>query len=100
MSGARARRVVGPGEALARVDAELDLDDEDPDRDVAVEQEDDNVGAVLGGPDLGQIDRDEARLGVGGERDAERFGEQLGTQRGAVLEEVDEDLVGHGRHWR
>ena len=50
----------------------------DPDRDVAVEQEDDDVGAVLGGPDLGEVDRDEARLGVGGERDAERLGEELG----------------------
>jgi len=27
---------------------------------------DDDVGAVLGGPDLDQIDRDEARFGVGG----------------------------------
>jgi len=74
------------------VDAELNLDDEHPDRDVAVEQEDDDVSAVLGGLDLGQIDRNEARFGVGGERDAERFGEELGAERRAVLEEIDEDL--------
>jgi hypothetical protein len=98
VSGARARRVLGPAVALPGVDAELDLDDEHPDGDIAVEQEDDDVGAVLGGPDLGQIDRDEARFGVGGERDAERFGEELGAERGAVLEEIDEDLVGHGCH--
>ena len=78
--------------------AELDLDDDHPDRDVAVEQEDDDVGAVLGGLDLGQIDRDEAGLGVGRERDAEHFDEDLGGERRAVLEEIHEDLVGHRGH--
>jgi hypothetical protein len=96
--GARPGRVVGPAIPLARVDAELDLDDEHPDRHLAVQQEDDDVGPILGRPDLRQVDRDEARLRVRREGDAERFGEKLGPERGAVLEEVDDDLVGHGDH--
>ena len=78
--------------------AELDLDDDHPDRDVAVEKEDDDIGAVLGGLDLGQVDRGEARFGVGRERDAQHLDEDLGGERRAVLEEIDEDLVGHGGH--
>ena len=35
---------------------------------------------------------------LGGEGHAERFGEELGAERGAVLEEVDEGVVGHGGH--
>jgi hypothetical protein len=35
----------------------LDLDDDDPDGDVAVEKDDDYVGAVFGWLDLGQVGR-------------------------------------------
>jgi hypothetical protein len=57
--GSRAHCVLGPAVALPRVDAELELDDERPERGVAVEQENDDIGAVLGGLDLGQVDRDQ-----------------------------------------
>ena len=89
VDGARAHRVLGPGETFARIDAELDFDDEHRDGDVADEQEDNDISAVLGGLNLRQINRDDARLGVGRERDAERFGEELGAERGAVLEEIN-----------
>src|SRR5262249_10282407 len=98
MGGARARDVFGPGEALPRVPAELDLDGDDVDGNVAVEEQDDEVGAVLGGLDAGQIGGGDARLGVYGERDAERLGEQLGGERGAVLQQVDQDLVARRGH--
>ncbi|WP_437730619.1 hypothetical protein [Sorangium sp. So ce1335] len=69
-----------------------------PARNIVVEQEYNKIGAVLGRLDLGQIDRDEARFGVGRERDAERFGQELGAEGRAALEQIDEDLVGHGGH--
>jgi len=47
---------------------------------------------------LRQIDGCEACFGIGGEPDAQRLVEDFGGERGAVLEEVDEDLMGHGYH--
>jgi hypothetical protein len=61
--GARTHGVLGPGEALLIVGAELDFDDDDPDPGVAVEQEDDGVGAVLGRADLGEVDPAPGRAG-------------------------------------
>jgi hypothetical protein len=76
----------------------LDLDDENPDPDIAVEEEDDDVSAVLGGLDLGQVDRGEASFGIGREREAQYLDEDLGGEGGAVFEEIHEDLVSHGGH--
>ena len=98
MDRARDCHVCRPAEALPRVDRELDLDDEHQDGNVVVEQDDDDVRAVLGGLDLGQIDRGKACFSVGGEGDAQGLDQDLGGERGAVLEEIHQDLVGHGGH--
>jgi hypothetical protein len=57
-----------------------------------------NISAVFGRLDLGQIDRGKASFGVGRERNAQRFDQDFGGERGAILEEIDEDLVSHGGH--
>ena len=44
---------------------DLDLDDDDRDRGAGIEEEDYDVGAVLGWADLGEVDRDEARFRKG-----------------------------------
>src|SRR4029453_428826 len=48
--------------------------------------------------DLGQVDRGESSFGVGREREAQYLDEDFGGWTGAVLEEIDEDLVSHGGH--
>jgi hypothetical protein len=63
----------------------LDLDDDHPDGEVAVEKDDHGVGAVFGGPDLGQVGRGEAGFGVGRKRDAQRLHQHLGGERRAML---------------
>ena len=76
----------------------MDLDDDHPDGAAAVEKEDDDIGAVFGGLDLGQVGRGDPGLGVGRKRDAEHLDEDLGGERWAVLEEIHQDLVGHRGH--
>ncbi|WP_437586313.1 hypothetical protein [Sorangium sp. So ce1000] len=98
MDGAGAHGVLGPAEALSRIDGELDLDDEHGDGEVVSEQEDDEVCAVLGRLDLGEVDRGDACSGVWRERHAEHLDEELCGERRTVLEEIDEDLMGHGGH--
>jgi hypothetical protein len=51
----------------------LDLDDDHLDRDVAVMKEDDDIGAVFGGLDLGQVGRGEAGFGIGLEGPAQHL---------------------------
>jgi len=70
VDGARHRRIGRPREALSGIGRQLDLDDDHPDRDVAVEKEKDDIGAVFGRLDLGQIGRDDPRLGVVRKRDS------------------------------
>jgi hypothetical protein len=73
VDGARHRRVGGPTQALLRIDRQLDLDDDHPDGGTAAEQEDDDVGTVFGGLDLGQVGRGDTGLGVSWKRDAEHL---------------------------
>jgi hypothetical protein len=76
----------------------LDLDDDHPGGAVTVEKEDDGIGAVFGGLDLGQVGRGDTGLGVVRKRNAEHLDQDLGGEGWAVLEEIHEDLVGHGGH--
>jgi hypothetical protein len=55
--------VGGPGEALARVGCELHLEHDGEHR-LAIAQEDDEVGAQLGGVELGQVGGLDPGLGV------------------------------------
>lgn len=98
MGGARARHIDGPTEALSRVDRQLDLDDDHPDGMIAVEKDDDGIGAVLGWLDLGQVGRGETSFGVGWKREAQHLVQDFGGERRAALEEIHEDLVGHRGH--
>ena len=98
MDRARDRHVRRPAEALPRGDRELDLDNQHQDGNVGVEQDDDDISAVFGGLNLSQVDRGEARFRVGRESNAQRLDKELGGERGAVLEEIHQDLVGHGGH--
>jgi hypothetical protein len=100
VDGARDGHIGGPAEALSGVGRQLDLDDDDPDRDVAVEQDDDHIGAVFGRLDLGQVGRDEAGFRVGRKREAQHLDQDFGGERRTIFEEISEDLVSHRRHWR
>jgi hypothetical protein len=88
----------GQGQALSGVRRELDFDDDHPVWNVLLEEGDDDVRAVFGRLDLGQIDRSKPRLGVGRHRGAEHLDKDLGSQRRAVFEEIHESLVSHGNH--
>jgi hypothetical protein len=55
----------------------LDNDSEDG---LAVDEEDDEIGAVLGGVDVGEVAGLDACLGVDGESDAECMSEELGCE--------------------
>jgi len=92
------RRVGRPTETLLGIDRQLDLDDDHPHGDVAVEKEDDDIGTVFGGLDLGQVRRGDAGLGIGRKRKAEPLDQDLGGERGTVLEQIHEDLMGQRRH--
>jgi len=76
----------------------LDFDDDHPDREVAVEKDDDDIGAVFGGLDLRQVGRGETGFGVRWKRDAQDLDQNLGGERRAILEEIHKDLVGHRGH--
>jgi hypothetical protein len=98
VDSARDRRIGGPTEALSRVDRQLSFDDDHPDGDVTGEKHDNDVGAVFGRLDLGQVGRGEARFGVRWKRGAQHLDQDLGGERRTVLEEIDEDLMGHRGH--
>jgi len=76
----------------------LDLDDDHLDRDAVLEKDDDRIGAVFGGLDLGQVDRGEASLSIVRKRLTQHLRQHLWGERGTVLEEVHEDLMGHRGH--
>jgi hypothetical protein len=88
----------GPTEALSGIDRQLHLDDDHPDRDLAVEEDDDEISAVFGGLDLGQVGRGETCFGVRRKRDAQHLNQDLGGERRTILEEIHEDLMGHRGH--
>jgi very-short-patch-repair endonuclease len=96
VAGADAGDVGGPGEALAWVGGELHLE-HDGEHGLAVAQEDDEVGAQLGGVELGEVGGLDPGLGVVRERDVQRRAHQLGGERGPLSEERDESLVQVGR---
>jgi hypothetical protein len=98
MDGPRDRHVGRPTEALPGVHRELDLDDDHPDGDVAAEKNDDDISTVFGGLDLGQVDGRESSFGIDRKPYTQNLGQHLGGERGAVLEEIREDLVDHRGH--
>ncbi|WP_437571261.1 hypothetical protein [Sorangium sp. So ce542] len=96
---ARDGQIGGPAKRLVVVLPELDLDDDDPHRLARIiKEDDDDIGPVLGGRGLGQIDGGDSGLAVGRERDAEDLDEDLGGEGRSVSEEIHEDLVAHGGH--
>jgi len=95
--GAKACDVGWPCEPLAVVALQLHLED-DAEHGLAVDQEDDQVGAVLGGRDVRQVGRLEADGGVGRQRDVKGVAQQLGRELWAVAEEEQQRFVGERRH--
>ena len=86
------RGVDGPGEPLAPIAAELHLDD-DAEHGLAVAEQDDEIGAVLGGLQLDEVRRLNARLGIGRKRDPESIAEQLWRQHRPIAEQQHQHLM-------
>lgn len=95
--GAKARHIDRPGEPLAIVSLQLHLDD-DAQHGHAVDQQDDQVGPVLGWRDVGQVGRLEVDVGVGRQRDVQGVAQELGRQLGPVAEQKQQRFVGERRH--
>jgi hypothetical protein len=67
-ASAQSRDVDGPGEALPGIGRELDLDD-NAQHGLSIHEQHDEVGAVLGWIDVGQVGRLDTRLRIGWELD-------------------------------
>ena len=94
-ASANASDVDGPREAFPVVLLKLDLDDDREDR-LAVDEEHDEIRAILRGHDIGEVSGLDAGLRVGGELDVERVAKELTLVRrhGAVCRAVQD------KEWR
>jgi hypothetical protein len=95
--GSQRGEVIGPGALLSRVDAGLDLDEKDADRN-AIEKEDDDIDAALGGKELAKLARTEFEGGEEGESDATGVVDEFDGDPGVGAEEFDQLFVGERGH--
>ena len=91
--------VVGPAVFLVVVDGELGFGHDACHRGVTVVEGEHEVGAILGGRQLGEVGLDDTHLAIRRQLDLEPL-EEVGNQLGAIAEQGERQLVGEGRHGR
>ncbi len=96
-TGAQGGHVHRPAQPLAIIGAELHLDHDRKHR-LALEQQDHQVGAVLGRDDLGEVDRLLPDLIVLRHLHIERLLQHLRGQIRTIAEQIHQGFVQHRRH--